>query len=157
MNDYMTIGRPAMGDNETNIVRARNHQDAARIAALAILKNAEQDFEDDIYIDIVVDNALCAQVGTVFSADELKEETVTLELGVYGIVITYFLLEMNGCAITSSMKEDSDNPENDAFNAAVDGLESMILGHFSAGVDVCSEAYLEGIETAYTALGVQFS
>ncbi|MEZ9616604.1 hypothetical protein AB4425_17130 [Vibrio sp. 10N.261.51.A1] len=82
---------------------------------------------------------------------------VSLALGVYDIIVTYSLLDINGCAITSSMKECPESPENETFNAAVDGLESMILGHFSAGIDVQSDAYLEGIETAYNALGSQFS
>ena len=36
--------------------------------------------------------------------------------------------------------------------AAVDALESIILGHAIAGIDVASPAYMEGIETAQQAL-----
>ncbi len=117
MNNYMTVGRPAMGENE----------------------------------------AKCVEIDTVFSVEERRDAAVSVELGFYGITITYSLLDINGCAITSSMKECPENPENEAFNAAVDGLESLILGHFAAGLDVRSDAYLEGIDTAYTALGEQFS
>lgn len=34
------------------------------------------------------------------------------------------------------------------YNAAIDGLESLILAHAVAGLDVESESYREGIETA---------
>ncbi|EGQ8101911.1 hypothetical protein MW344_003742 [Vibrio parahaemolyticus] len=78
-----------------------------------------------------------------------------IELGIYGIEISHHS-DAHGCAITSQMKEP-DSLENEAFNAAVDGLESIILGHFAAGVDVTTTAYLEGIETAYDAIGTHFS
>jgi hypothetical protein len=38
------------------------------------------------------------------------------------------------------------------YNAAVDGLESLILAHACAGVDVEAPGYLEGIETAVQAI-----
>ncbi|MGR5448529.1 hypothetical protein ACP3V3_01850 [Vibrio sp. PNB22_3_1] len=81
----------------------------------------------------------------------------TLELGVYGITITYYSeQDKGGCAITTDLKEP-DTLDNDEFNAAVDGIESMILAHFAAGVDITCTAYLEGIETTYNAIGAQFS
>ncbi len=43
------------------------------------------------------------------------------------------------------------------FNAAMDGIESMILAHATAGIDVETPAYLEGIETAIDACGNNFS
>jgi hypothetical protein len=36
--------------------------------------------------------------------------------------------------------------------AAIDALESLILGHACAGIDVESPAYLEGIDTALNAI-----
>ena len=71
-------------------------------------------------------------------------------LGIYGIEI-FSPFDGNDCVITSDMKE-LDCLENDTFNAAVDGLESLILGHFSAGVDVTTSEYLEGIKAAYHAI-----
>lgn len=41
-----------------------------------------------------------------------------------------------------------DELDNEAFDAAVHALESIILAHACAGVDVESPAYIEGIETA---------
>lgn len=81
----------------------------------------------------------------------------TLELGIYGIVISYNSEEdKGGCAITSEMKELPETKENKEYNAAVDGIESMILAHFSAGIEVWSTAYLEGIEAANNAIGNHF-
>jgi len=45
----------------------------------------------------------------------------------------------------------------DEYNAAIDGLESLILAHACAGIDITSPAYLEGIETAEAAIGNNFS
>lgn len=76
----------------------------------------------------------------------------TLNTNCYGISISYDPSDKSGASISSAMKEQ-DSPENKAFNAAVDGLESIILAHFCAGLDITSPAYLEGIEAAYQALG----
>ena len=75
-----------------------------------------------------------------------------LHLGCYGIIISYNKGDKGGAAIVSDMKEPQ-NSEDNLFNSAVDGLESLILAHFCAGIDVSSPAYLEGIETACQALG----
>lgn len=55
-------------------------------------------------------------------------------------------------AINSTLKEEEafDNAE---FNAGVDAMESMILAHHLAGVDITDARYIEGIETAYEAIG----
>ena len=47
---------------------------------------------------------------------------------------------------------DDTEKDNDAFKAAVDALEAIILAHFCAGIDITTPAYLEGIETAYIAI-----
>lgn len=156
MKTYMTLARPAMGDNQLIRVKAQNHQEAARQAALMVLQDCDADFDDDIYIEMVVDHALCAKSGFVFTVEELKATATTLSLGVYGIEITYSLFDVNGCAITSNMKE-ANTIDNERFNAAVDGLESMILAHFSSGIGVSSVAYLEGIELAYSAISARYS
>jgi hypothetical protein len=52
-------------------------------------------------------------------------------------------------SITSNMKDDHDAEE---YNAAVDGLEALILGHACAGIDICSPAYITGIRSAWEAL-----
>ncbi len=62
------------------------------------------------------------------------------------IVIT---IEGEGGAISSSLH--GDDPVDTLYRAALDGMESMILAHAIAGVDVESPAYVEGIETAVEA------
>ncbi len=51
--------------------------------------------------------------------------------------------------ITSELHEDGEDDE--LYNAAMDGIESMILAHAIAGIDVTSPAYIQGIETAVNA------
>ena len=58
-----------------------------------------------------------------------------------------------GCGtITSELKEAGKDAEGMKFNAAIDGLESLILAHACAGIDVTSPAYIEGVETAVEAI-----
>ena len=59
--------------------------------------------------------------------------------------------------ITSDLKVLGKTAANRQYNAAVDGLESLILAHACAGVDVESPAYVEGIETAVEAIANHFT
>ena len=43
-------------------------------------------------------------------------------------------------------------PRDTNHDSALDAIESLILAHACAGIDVCSPAYLEGIETAIDAI-----
>lgn len=43
------------------------------------------------------------------------------------------------------------------FNGALGAVESLILAHACAGLDVHSPAYLEGVETVINTLGNEFS
>ena len=73
----------------------------------------------------------------------------TIELPCFGIVIH---IQGADGAMTSELKDD--NPEgedNTLYHAALDGIESMILAHAIAGIDVESPSYIEGIETAVEA------
>jgi hypothetical protein len=61
-----------------------------------------------------------------------------------------------------SQAEVSDEDADDAalrlrHNAALDGLEALILAHACAGVDVTAPVYLEGIETAVDAIVNRFT
>ncbi len=61
--------------------------------------------------------------------------------------------ERPGCGtITSELKETEKDAAGMRFNAAMNGLESLILAHACAGIDVQSPAYVEGIETAVEAI-----
>ena len=70
-----------------------------------------------------------------------------IETGVYGI--TVFLSGHGGGTIRSELHHPKDGPE---ATAAIDALESLILAHACAGIDITSPAYLEGIETAVDAI-----
>ena len=59
--------------------------------------------------------------------------------------------------IASDLRNPGKNAANRQYNAAVDGLESLILAHACAGVDVESPAYVEGIETAVDAIANHFA
>ena len=67
---------------------------------------------------------------------------MTITLPCFGIIIEVI---DNAGKITSDLKDGSDDPE---LAAAMDAIESLILAHACAGVDVASPAYVEGIETA---------
>ena len=71
----------------------------------------------------------------------------TINLPCFGIVVE---LDNNGNGtITSTdLKTEHNDPEDELYNAAMDGIESMILAHACAGVDITTPAYIEGIETA---------
>jgi hypothetical protein len=56
-----------------------------------------------------------------------------------------------GGAIASTLRFPGP-PGNRLYHAAVDALESLILAHACAGVDVQSPAYVEGIEIAVEAI-----
>lgn len=47
--------------------------------------------------------------------------------------------------------------ERAEYNKMMDALESLILGHACAGVNIESPGYLEGIETAVQAIAHQYS
>jgi len=85
----------------------------------------------------------------------------TIKLPCYGI--TVFLTGDGGGSITSELHENSEGSFNDpnnlqesederkdieAYNNAINGIESMILGHACAGLDITSPEYVEGIESA---------
>lgn len=79
----------------------------------------------------------------------------TIETDCFGITVT--LDGKGGGAITSNMheKEETDLSAQ-LYNAAVDGLEAMILAQACAGVDIESPAYLDGIETAVQKIATAF-
>ena len=99
----------------------------------------------------------------------------TISLPSYGIEIK--LTEDGGGTISSTVKEKCPRCHRDIphiscedagtkgakaawsrslFNASIDALESLILAHACAGIDVASPAYLEGIETALDAIAKRY-
>lgn len=67
-----------------------------------------------------------------------------IKLPCFGIVIN---IQGAGGAISSDLHDDGDDIDA-LYHAAMDGIESMVLAHACAGIDVESPKYIEGIETA---------
>lgn len=72
-----------------------------------------------------------------------------IDLKCYGIIVT---LDGRGeGSIVSDLKE-TDGPQiNMEFNAAMDGIESLVLAQACMGCDIASPAYLEALESAVEA------
>ena len=81
-----------------------------------------------------------------------------IDLGIYGIVLNlvpgiegHFDGTIRSDLHEESDLEDWDSDEQhdcDCYNAAMDTVESIILAHACAGVDIQAPAYLEGIHTS---------
>ena len=89
-------------------------------------------------------------------ADSDRTVARKIQLPCFGITVT--LARENGVdepgsgSIVSDLR-DPETAANRQYNAAIDGLEALILAHACVGVDVESPAYIEGIETAVEAVG----
>ena len=74
-------------------------------------------------------------------------KTKTIKTGVFGITVH---MHGNEGTIESALHDPEGSKE---FNAMMDAIESMVLAHALAGVDITSHAYMEGLETALDACG----
>jgi hypothetical protein len=75
-------------------------------------------------------------------AHDLRKLMPKITLPVYGITI-------DGSTITSNLKDgDPADYGDDEYLAAVDAIESIVLAHHLAGIDVTSPAYVNGITAA---------
>jgi hypothetical protein len=88
----------------------------------------------------------------------MKSEVIIT--GCYGITVD--LTGDGGGSITSDLHEEAnlekfkeDTEELaceinacNVYNAAMDGIEALILSHAQAGIDITTPEYLEGIESA---------
>lgn len=70
-----------------------------------------------------------------------------IRLPVHGVVIT--LSPQGDGAIRSSLHEEGESPE---AKSAIDAVESMILAHAAAGIDVEAPSYLEDVGRAVEAI-----
>lgn len=59
-----------------------------------------------------------------------------------------FNMELTERGITSDLTKECETNEE---HSMMDAIESMVLAHHCAGIDVSSPAYVEGIETAVDA------
>lgn len=84
-------------------------------------------------------------------------KTKRIELPCFKIVVNLEMDEegrIDNGSISSDLHETGKGAKT--FNAAMDGIESMILAHACAGIDIESPAYIEGIDTAVNACGENF-
>lgn len=89
------------------------------------------------------------------SADTQVGCSETIRLPTFDMVV---ITNLEGGTITSNMleKTERDDPELSELCAAVDAIESMVLSHAIAGIDIQSPAYLEGIEVAFSCVQQRF-
>ena len=71
-------------------------------------------------------------------------------LGRLGIVVE--LSDSGGAILQSPLKNGHEDVDQEELLAALDAVESVILGHACAGVDVESPAYQAGVQTALDAI-----
>ena len=79
-------------------------------------------------------------------------ETKQIVLGAFGIVITIDY-DAEGRPIAGSIVSELQENEIDdqVYNGAMDAIESMVLAHAMAEIDVTSNGYIEGLDTAVNA------
>ena len=87
-------------------------------------------------------------------------ENKTIKLGCFGIEILF--IEKSGnksCSIISNLHDVSLDEEKPTveYTASMHAIESIILAHAMAGIDVSTPAYIEGIETAVEKCANYFS
>jgi hypothetical protein len=75
----------------------------------------------------------------------------TIDLPCFGITVT--LEGGHQGTITSELSDTEGEIDPDdilvmELNASINAIESMILAHAIAGIDITTPAYIEGIETA---------
>jgi len=109
------------------------------------------------YLGMVPDERIEEDEGQALtlSADSARTGARKIQLPCYGITVTLAReneVEEPGSGTIVSDLRDPKTAANRQYNAAIDGLEALILAHACAGVDVESPAYVEGIETAVDAI-----
>ena len=77
----------------------------------------------------------------------------TIKTNVFGI--TVYLDEAGSGKLISDLRNGLDGSDAE-YAAALEGLESLILAHACAGIDITTPAYLEGVETAVEAIANHF-
>ena len=78
----------------------------------------------------------------------------TIELPCYEIKVTLDDQMIGFGTIESNLQreEPSMSSTGNEYNGSLDAIESLILAHAVAGIDIASPAYVEGIETTIDAI-----
>ena len=69
-----------------------------------------------------------------------------IKLPCFGIIVN--VDDGAGAISSTDLKTEHNDEEDELYNSAMDGIESIILAHACAGVDITTPEYIEGIETA---------
>ncbi len=80
--------------------------------------------------------------------------TIRFNVGEHHVLIK---LQDGSGALETDFKAGERRSEGDeAYDHAIDGIESLLLAHACAGVDVQSPKYIEGLERALESLANHF-
>ena len=86
--------------------------------------------------------------------------TRTIKLPCFGIEVTIETDDkhkpISGVITNTNLKTDNEDEEDELYNAAMDGILSLILAHAMAEIDITSVGYIEGLETAVNACANNF-
>lgn len=86
------------------------------------------------------------------------EKTIVLPVGGIEITLTYGEngLPINGTILHTDLKTEHDDEEDELYNAAMDGISSLVLAHACANIDVTEPNYIEGLKIAIDACANNF-
>jgi hypothetical protein len=76
-----------------------------------------------------------------------RQGTKVFDTKCYGIRVEVQMPRRVG-KLTSDLHDETNASACKELEAAINALEAIILAHACAGIDICSEDYIEGIETA---------
>ena len=132
----------------------------SRLCADGFVVDPEGKFEKYKDLSTEDEKVFCPECGEHFDLSDLELKENTIQLPCFGIVVTLSEKDPENPAryVGGTIKSDLHIIECDSeeYNAAIDGLESLILAHACAGIDISTPAYIEGIETAEAAIGNHF-
>ena len=84
--------------------------------------------------------------------DQKNEGPSLIQIREPGVIIDIQLDGKGGGSITSNLKSDPDDgiPDDgdEFYDAAIDGIEALIMAHACSGVDVADRRYIDGILAA---------
>ena len=73
--------------------------------------------------------------------------TTVIRLSEQDVIVLEGAPGTGGASFTSSLK--SNDPDDDEYNAAIDGLEALVLALHCAGFDVTTPQFVEAVTTAH--------
>lgn len=65
--------------------------------------------------------------------------------------IKVMVVNGSGSITSTDLKTKHNNEEDELYNTAMDGIETLILAHACAGIDINTPEYIEGIKIAVNA------